>query len=48
MAPSRLLIGVGVVIVAKTHSYNVVCPENLFDSPCDGGLSFALPEVVGD
>ena len=48
MAPSRLFVSVGVVIFAEAHSYNVVHPENLFESPCDGGLSFALQEVVGD
>ena len=47
MTPFRLFVGIGVVIVAEAHS-NVVHPEDLLNSPCDGGLSFALQEVVGD
>ena len=39
MTPSRLLIGIGVVIVAKAPSNNVVCPKNLLNSPYDGCLS---------
>lgn len=48
MIPTRLFVGVGLVIVAKVNVDYVIRNKCLLDDPWDGGLCVTLREVVGD
>lgn len=48
MAPSCLLVRVGVVVGTEAYSNYVLRTKNLLHGPCDGSLNLSLEEVVGD